>query len=538
VLKIFLVPIFVLLSLLAMGQDVESLPGEDDPLFQMANELLSQSNFEATLKELTIIENKVIKDPTLKANLGKVLYWKGIVANRLNEFPLAIKSFDRAFQEGFDSPDLHYELGQSLFAAEQLKRARAKFARSYKNNFKRAVSLYYIAYISRELREFKKAHKYYLLIEKLPKSESKEVLQAARMQLGDMYLSKAIDHPNSFRMIESLVIPQYEKALEVDQATSLGRSIKSKITDLQKKYDLLLFQLRNGRPVLRPPYFLKVSQEIGYDSNVTFNPNETTVDRAKQASEFTRTDIFGRYTFYYQDYYSLSPEIRFNNTYYFNREPEIYRNDNQIYSGALRNAYEYDLRGRPASLLFDIEYTEVLRDIRVKKKLQYNSSSFTYMLGQRMNFWDRGDTVFRLKYRTFDSYNEFSGSKTISASVEQVIGLDAGTLLLYGSIDRTRVDFDLFDTNSFTVRGDYIYSGLRDYVIPVVGVGVTRVDPTNDRSFRGIETLINPSVRLIKNFGRNWRVILKYDKQDYDSQDNALFAYKKELYGMELEYLF
>lgn len=511
---------------------------EVDSLFKKANQLLSESKFEAAMAELNSIEENIKQDRSLANKLGKLNYLKGIVANRLNDFPQAVKSFDKALKIGYDSPDLHYEQGQALFAAEQLKRARAKFARSYKLNFKRAVSLYYIAYISMEMNDFKKAHKYYNLIEKLPLKESKDVLQAARMQLGDMYLAKAEEHPDSFRMIENLVLPQYEKALEVDKKSSLGRSLKSKITDLQKRYDLLLFQLRNGRPVLNPPYFLKVSQEVGYDSNVIFNPNETTVDRSKQSSDYTRTDIFGRYTFYYRDYYSFSPEVRFNNTYYFNREPEIHRNDNRSYSAALRNAYEYDLRGRPASLLFDVEYNEIHRDIRQKKNLQYNSSSITYMVGHRMNFWDKGDTVFRLRFRSYDTYNDFSDSKTISASVEQVATFQFGTLLLYGSVDRTRVDFDVFDTNSFTVRADYIYSGTRDYVIPVVGLGVTRVDPTNDRPIRGIETLINPSVRLIKNFGKNWRAILKYDKQDYDSQDTFLFAYKKELYGMELEYLF
>ena len=536
----FLVSFFILqYSLFSWSQETTAPQIEnEDPVFQEAGKLLREGKFEATLKVLKKLEKDFKKDRAEKRLLGKLYYWKGIVANRMNEFPLAIESFDLALKRNFSPVDIHYEQGQALFAAARLKRARAKFARSYKNKYKKAVSLYYIGFISIEMRDYKNALKYFRMIEKLPALESKEVLQASRMQLGDIYLTKAEDHPDSFRMIENHVIPQYEKALAVDKKSSLARSIRVKITELQKRYDLLLFQLRNGRPVLRPPYFLKISQELGYDSNVIYNPNETTINRTKQSSEFTRTDIFGRYTFYHRDYFTFSPEIRFNNTYYFNREPEIHRNDNRVYVAALRNAYEYDLKGRPASFLFDVEYSEVHRDIHQKKKLQYNSSSVTYMIGQRMNFWDRGDTVFRLRFRTYDSYLDFSDSKTISASVEQIIGFQTGTFLFYGSVDRTRVDFDLFDTNSFTLRGDYVFSGWREYIIPVVGVGITRVDPTNDRSIRGIETLVNPSVRLLKNFGKNWRVILKYDKQDYDSKDNLLFAYKKELYGMELEYLF
>lgn len=527
---------FIVLILLTLSR-VWAQAGPDQD-FGRAAELFVEGKYRETIQELNSLKNEFSRTNAPKSKLARLFYWKGITYARWNEFPEAIKNFDLAMKSGFQSPDIHYELGQALFAQGELKRARAKFARSYKIGHKKAVSLYYIAYISQEMRDFKKAFKYYQRIEKLPPKESSEVLQAARYQIADILYQRAQEHPDSFRMLESIVLPQYEKALQVDEKSALAGSIKNKIYEIQKRYDLLIFQLRNGRPVLFPPYFLKISQELGYDSNVIFNPNETTISRAKQASEFTRTDVFGRYTFYYHDYFSVSPELRFNNTYYFNREPEIYRNDNRVYAGAIRNAYEFDLRGRPASLLFDIEYNEVHRDIRQRKKLQYNSSAVTYMIGQRLNFWDRGDTVFRLRHRNYDSYSDFSDSKSLSFSIEQAMGFRTSTFLFYGSLDRTRTEFDIFDSNSFTTRIDYIFSGIREYVVPVIGLGVTRIDPINDRTARGIETLVNPTVRLIKNFGKNWRVILKYDKQDYDSRDTFLFAYKKETYGMELEYLF
>lgn len=505
--------------------------------FLKASELYKQGRYEAVSAELKLVENK-LKASNDEENLALLYYWQGIISNRLNEFPEAVIYFDKAIKSGYKSEDINYELGQALFASDSLKRARAQFAKSYKRKYKKAVSLYYIAYISKELRDSKKAYKYFNTIEKLPEPERNEVLQAARMQVADMYLARAEEHPDQFRVIENHVIPKYESALEVDKKSTLAPMIREKIVSLQKKYDLMYFQMRNGRPLIRPPYFFKISQELGQDTNVIFNPNETTVSRSKQDSTFTRTDIFGRYTFYHHDYFSISPELRFNNIYYFNRIPEIYRNDSRIYSAALRNAYEYDSMGRPASILFDVDYIEVHRDIRQKKSLQYNSSAITYMTGLRLNFWDRGETIARLRYRTFDSFSDFTDSKTISASVEQVVSFTQDTLLLYTSLDRTRVDFDFFDTNSFTVRADYIISRFRDIVVPIIGVGVTRVDPIRDRPGRGIETLVNPSVRLIKTLGKNWRGILKYDTQKYDSGDPFAFAYKKSVYSFELEYLF
>lgn len=527
---------FLICLLLIAGQ--LNAHAQDDKIFEKARKLYSEGRYEATAEELNGLESQLKGHEAGKESLAMLAYWQAIVANRLNDFPKAIQSFDKAIKLGFDSPDINYEFGQALFAAENMKRARAQFAKSYKKKYKKAVSVYYIAYISKEIGEYKKAYKYFKLIEKMPSTDSAEVMQASRMQIGDMYLRKAEDHPDEFRVVENHVIPQYEKALEVDKDSALAPIITDKIQTLQKKYDLLLFQLRNGRPVLRPPYFLKISQELGYDSNVLFSPTETTIDKSKQHSHFTRTDIFGRYTFYYLDYLSFSPEFRFNNTYHFNREPEIYRNDNRVFAGALRNSYEYVLAGRPAAILMDVDYNEVQRDIRQRKRLQFNSSSMSYMLGTRVNFWDKGETVFRFRHRTFDSYNDIFDSKTISASVEQIVSFTLDTLLIYASIDRTRVEFDLFDTNSFTVRADYILSRFREWATPIVGVGITRIDPVNDRGARGVETLINPSARIIKSVGKNWRTILKYERQKYDSQDTLLFGYRKEVYGLELEYLF
>ena len=508
------------------------------PVFKKANQLYSEGRYEATDEELTNVEHSLKTSEDAEELIGVLYYWQGVVANRLNDFPKAISSFDKAIKLGFDSPDLNYEFGQALYANENMKRARAQFAKSYKRKYKRGVSLYYIAFISKEMKDFKKAHKFFKLIEKLPPDEAAEVRQASEMQIADMFYDKAVNHPDEFRVMENHVIPAYEKALKIDDKSNLAPIIRDKISGIQRRYDLLYFQLRNGRPVLRPPYFLRASQEFGYDSNVIFSPNENIISKSKTHSQYSRTDVFGRYTFYHHDYFSISPEVRATNTYYFNRVPEIYRNDNRVYSGAIRTSYEHDLMGRPAATLFDVDYNEVKRDINQQKKLQYNSNSLSFMVGQRFSFWDRGESVMRLRWRSFDSYNDFSDSKTISLSFEQVISFTLDTLLLYTSVDRSRVQNDYFNTNSFTVRADYIMSRFREYVTPIIGLGVTRVDPINLREARGIETLLNPSARLIRNVGKNWRAILKYDKQRYDSKDQTLFSYRKETYGIELEYLF
>jgi tetratricopeptide (TPR) repeat protein len=504
-------------------------------LFKNASAQFVQGKYGATIDELSSIAGRPSLD---NATLGLIHYWKGICYNRLQDFPEAISNFDKALSYEYSPKDLNYEYGQALFAAEKLQDARIQFRESLKKRFKRAVSLYYIGYISRELGDRKKAITFFKAVEKLPPSESQEVLQAAEFQIGDVYLDQVEKSRDAFRSVEVYVIPQYKRALAINESSALAYPIREKIISLQRKYDLIMFNLRNGRPVANPPYFLRASIDNGFDSNVTFSPTETTVSKSKQSSMFTKGDVIGRYTFYNEDWMSIAPELRFNYTYYHNRVPEIYRNDNYLIAPAIRTAFEHTLWEKPAATLLDYDFSQSQRDVNAKKKLEFSSRSHSLMLGERFNYFTRGETFVRLRYRLFDSYNDNTDSNTISLSAEQVIGISNSTLLLYASYDRTRVESDVFDTDSMTVRGDFIVGRIGNIGTPSIGLSLTSTDPVNDRSNRGRELLINPNLRLAKFFGQKWRGNLKYDYQNYQSKDDDRFAYKKSVYSVEIEYLF
>src|SRR5690606_13951014 len=143
------------------------------------------------------------------------------------------------------------------------------------------------------------AAKYFTAIDKLPVDEKKDVVQAARMQLGDIYLEKVEAKPNSFKQIEKIVIPQYEKALSWDKSSELAQEIREKIEKLQRKYNLVLFKMRNGRPTARPPYFLKANFLYGSDSNVNLVSKSAAADSTETiSSNYYSIGTFGRYTFY------------------------------------------------------------------------------------------------------------------------------------------------------------------------------------------------------------------------------------------------
>lgn len=525
------------MSIVAHAQETsaEITGASKNKIFKTAVELFSQGKYQTTIEELSSIERSSQNN---KQVLGLIFYWKGICYNRLQEFKQATIHFDKALSYNYAPVDIHYEYGQALFALEKLSDARLQFRESLKRKFKRGVSLYYIGYISREMGEFNKAYTFFKSIHKLDEQEAKEVRQAAEMQIGDIYLDQVEKRADAFKGVETYVIPQYKKAYELDKESPLADLIQEKIIKLQRKYDLVLFQLRNGRPTLIPPYFLRVAQEFGYDSNVIFSPAETTISKSKQSSSYSKTDFIGRYTFYIEDYLSISPEFRFTNTYYFKRVPEIHTNDNYLLAPAVRTSYEHTLWNKPASFLVDYDYNEARRDVNAKEKLEFNSRSHTIMIGERFSFFKDSESVIRLRYRMLDSYLDESDSTMTSLVFEHVKPFLTNAFLLYVSYDRLRVENEAFDTDALTVRGDIIFSRVRDWFTPSVGLSLTSTDPINARSSRGRELLINPNARISKTFKKSWRANLKYDYQKNNSKDRENFAYTKQVYAFELEYLF
>lgn len=471
--------------------------------------------------------------------VGQLAYFEAITYARLQIYSQAIPAFVKAIKHNYDAEDLFYEYGQASYAAGKNEKARAAFKVSLKKGYKKAVSLYYIAFITQELGDHKKAVNLYRALERVNDSEKKEVIQPARMLIGDIYLENSEKHPDAFKTVQYYVIPQYERALNYDKESELAKEIKEKILAIQKKYELLLFQFRNGRPTRIPPYFLRISYDISNDSNVTYTPEETTTSESDQSSLVSKVDTIGRYSFFYKDYFRVSPELRFNRTYHHNRTESIYQNDNYLINAAVRNSYEHKLFNKPASLLFDIDYSYVERDINAQKELVFASRSYTFMIGERLNLFEGGESVFRLKKRNFFSYNSASNASTTSLTYEQLKVLKGGYgLIIFASYDRTRNNTQTFNTNSMMGRLDVLLPSYKDYFSPSVGLSYKMIDPVNNKEARGSETLVNPSFRLTKSFAKRYRASFHFDYEKYDSKDKQNFAYKKTIYGIELEYLF
>lgn len=532
----------LLFSTVVFAQENPTLTNDRsfDASVASAYESFQQGRYLQTRERLTILAQELeSKSESSKTMKGLVAYWRGVTANRLSEFSAAINFFEQAINLDYRPKDIYYEYGQALYASEKLKPARRAFGESYKRGHKRGVSLYYLGFISQTLRDEKQAATFYRSIESLPAEEQEGTLQPAKMQMGDMFLSKAEKRPDTIKVVETYVIPYYREALAVEPESKLAKDIQAKITSLQQKYELVLFRMRNGRATPVPPYFLRVAQDFTYDTNPVFAATETTNSEAKQGSVVSKTEAFGRHSFFYKNIMSFAPELRGTFTRHLKREPQIYRNDNWVITPALRTSYEHYLNRKQASLIADVDYSYSNRDRDGTEDLKFNSRVTTYTVGERIaGLFGVGETTVRLRHRTFDSYLDTADSKTNGIGVEHILPRKSGQLYIFNlGYDQTRVESKVFDTNTIFLRGDVILPVWRWKITPQFGFGLTLTDPINNDD-RGQERTLNPSVRFSRPLGRGFRLSVHGDYMQNQSKDKANFAYQKTFYGAELEYVF
>ncbi len=490
--------------------------------------------------------NKQLEDILLKIkevhprplnHLGLIAYWQGLNYIRQLEYEAAVKSFQKAISYDFKASDLQYEYAQALYGAEKLDEAKAAFKASANQNYKTGVSLYYLGFLSQEMNEKKEAKVYYQQISTLPEEERKDVEQAAQMQIADITLLEVESHPDAVRKVEVEVIPQYEKAIDLDKSSNLAIDMKAKIRELQQKYELVLFKMRNNRPTQVPPYFMRASLDNAFDDNVVYSADETRISQSQKASAFTKADFMGRYSLYYKNIMSFAPELRTNRTRYLNRTDSIKANDNFAIVPAIRSAYEHSLWGRPASHLLDFEYNYAHRDLNSNDELVFSSRTQTYMIGERFNFFPNGESVVRYRQRHFNSYNTASNSITKSFVLEQILALKSGhMLILMGSYDMARNVTELFNTNALMTRADVIFPKYKDWFTMTAGLGVTLTDPYKN-SARGMEKLINPSLKFTHTFSPRLRGTFRAEYWK-NTSNSATFQYTKKATGIELEYIF
>lgn len=477
------------------------------------------------------------------SNESSKAYLAGLSFSRLQRYDKAIFHFEKAIKENNDSPDLFYEYGQALYAANELKQAREAFKKSVEKKFNIPASNYYVAHISQMLEEYEVAKDYYTLVIKDKNSEAK-LKQVSYFQLAETMLSiarlKSGSKEELTRRVDKFIIPMMALSLKNDKDSDLSHEVTQRLSEIMLEFDLDPNMLANGRRINPKRHSGFVAQRIKYDNNVTLTSEENNIQESQKKSLIFETEGYAKYDFIFNKRYVVSPEARFIFTQHSNQsDSEVYQNDAFVMNFSLKNRYEHKFRDLPASLLFDIDHSRTNKDWKAEKKRTFYASSTTFTVGETFNYFAVGETTLKLKRKNYVGEDTDISNHTTTLAVDQIIFLPIQHLLL------ATFDMSFIDNYNNTSTSTDTYSFRVDYIIPDIkpkytldfALGMTLTDTKQQKSTRGMETLFNPSLDLSYAINAKSTVSFNYDYTKSNSDDDS-YAYSKQVIATEYRYAF
>lgn len=481
-------------------------------------------------------------DSTNTSSTSKA-YLSGLSYSRMQEYDKAIIQFEIAISEKNNSADLYYEYGQALYAANELKKARIAFKTSAEIKFNRPASLYYVAHISQILEEHEMARDYYTLAIRDKGSDAK-MKQISQFQLGETLLSIArarSDQPaDLLRRVERFILPMLTSAYNLDKRSTLAPEINQRISEVMQEFNLDPNILANGRKLNPQRYSGYLSQKIRLDDNVSLVSEENNVQQSKKSSFIFESEAYGSYDFVLKKRFIISPEARLTFTQHSNQtEPEVYQNDSFVMNFALKNKYEHKIKDLPASFIFDIDYSHTQKDWQAQKKKENYAKSTTFTVGESFNYFNFGDTTFKLKRKNYIGVNEQISNHTTVVSADQIIFLPIQHLVvaLFEADFIDNFNAPSTNTNTFLFRLDYIIPEIFPTYTLGAAFATTMTDTLEQKATRGTEFSWNPSIDIAKDLTDKSKISFNYDytKSSSDSPD---YAYGKSVFTTEFRYSF
>jgi tetratricopeptide (TPR) repeat protein len=499
----------------------------------LALESFNRGAFSQTLNELDKITS------TRKEVLASSYYLRGLSHSRLQQFTRAANAFQEALKNGNTSSDIFYELGQALYARNNMNEARSAFIRSYQSGHMRSVSLYYMGHISQILAENDKAIRYYDELLKEEKSDL-NLRQIARFQRGESTLMHVETKPKKEvqEIVEKFVLPELEQALaETAEGNAVG-DITRRIQEIKDRYNLDPSKMLNGRPIPAKKLTLNYSQKLRYDDNITLANDQPTVISTLKDSYILDSSFFSSYQFHYKRRVSLIPELRISKLYHLDRDDKgVYTNDRQTFSPGLRTRLEYKLFGKMAALLFRINHDYTQQDRMANKSLDFFSRTWTTTIGQRFQILPWGETTIQYRYKTYRAWQRNLDNDTHTFSIDQVLILpNRHLLILLWSYD----DIDNFNnpqssTANMLIRGDYIISNILPMTNLNLALSYAALDTKLQSQNRGTEPTWNPSIKVTRRLSPNLRLSLDYAYSKKTSLRPSN-EYDKQVTTFELRY--
>lgn len=476
-------------------------------------------------------------------SLSSKAYLSGLSYSRMQEYDKAAAQFAIAIKNKNESIDLYYEYGQALYASNELRKAREAFKVSADKKFNRPASLYYVAHISQVLEEFDAAKDYYTLVLK-DKDTDLKMKQISNFQIAETLLAiareKSKEPADLNRRVEKFIIPLMQKGFELDKSTAVAGDINQRIAELMKEFSLDPNIMANGRRISPKRYSGYASQKMKFDDNISLTNEENNVQQSRKESYMFETEIYAKYDFVLKKRYIISPEARFSYLQHSDRaSPEVFQNDNHVITMNLKNKYEHNVKEKPASFLFDIDYSRTYKDFNAQKKREFYANSVSFTFGESLSLFEIGDTTFKFKRKNYTGQSETISNHTNSFSADQTFFLPIQHLLI------ALFDASFIDNYNNTSSSTDTYLFRLDYIIPEIaptftlglGLAYTLTDTLEQKATRGTEKNLNPSIDLSKDLSNGHKISINYDYTTTKSLDQN-YAYNKSVFTTEYRFSF
>lgn len=488
----------------------------------------------------------ILKIDNTELSEGKRHYFLGVAYSHLKQYELAATNFQEAVKEVDTGIDINYLYGIALYNINEINNARKEFTISAKKNTNYIMSTYYIAHTSELLNDLSIAKINYKKLIKDKRTDIKllqvSYFQYAKILFKIMRREKQYFSPSDKRFnrleenlanyVLKYVLPLLKKAHEIDPYSEIHEEINQLIKDLIEEFKLDPDLLVNGRRVSSNQLLASIKLGVKYNDNIIGN---------KKGSAVYDTELFAKYNIIHKKKYIISPEVKFLYTKSTNqRDPEIFQADSSTFITALRNSLEYTLNGMPASSLLELEYEKYYSDWKKNHNREYLSSSYSIGLVEQVSFSNSGETYFKFKYTDHKEVGGEFNYKYISASIDQYWALNEGQHLLIGSLSLGQLNFvkiPISSSSSYTARLVYIIFEIINTYTLQLGFSTTVTDPKMQRPERGYETILNPSIEIIKAITDKLRLGISYNYVEGHSKSDS-YRYRKNIVGADLSYSF
>ncbi len=479
--------------------------------------LYKQGNYDDTMEVL----NKIRGNRKIKAT---VHYWKGLVHSKQQKYDLAILNFEKASKMRAMAEDLYYQLGQSYYAAQRLRRAITAFRKSILlRKHKAQASAFYIGYIHQLRDKNKNALSYYKRISRLKRDPDK-VKQPALYQTAEIYFDRVKKIKNERERIAKLmkIRSLYVHAYNYDKESLSGKEAQNRIDFIDKQ---------KTKFTHNKAWRLKVEQDIRYDSNVINKADNAILQTSSQSSMVSKTTGRAYYSKGLSDKWSFNGNTKLSAKFHTERnEPEIIESDAIIYALGFSFDQKNDVLTKNAHHNFGLDLNYTMQDHRQSDNVAFFSRYFQFSFAETLQILEAGPSAFSLAYKYYDHHLPTSSNVQFIFSYNQKSKLTETAQLsttlqgtwLYGK--QSSADSIRYELNN---RLPILLDGTDLTLISYLGLSV--LDTRRNQPARGWEKKINFSVMLRKNIKRENHYLIKlgWDFTRNLSQDTLNHQYSR-----------